>query len=123
LGSGTQDARARRRLRLGVRPVVELFTAAAPAQPVDVPLLGIDALQLLVGEVAVLLPLLFLGDAEVDEGPVPDVGESHIARNVTEGGGRRWSSRGGRRSLPPRPRPDSPGSFPSRARAGRAPRL
>jgi hypothetical protein len=50
---------------------------------VDVPLLRIDALELLVGEVAVFFPLLFLGDPEVDERAVPDVGEAHLARNVT----------------------------------------
>src|SRR4029079_8494766 len=78
-----QDARplVRRLLRIG--PVVEVLAAgAAGREPPDVRSLGVRALQLLVREVAVLVPLLLLGDAEVDEGLVPDVRESHGSRVI-----------------------------------------
>src|SRR5262245_47413009 len=73
--------------------------------------------DLVFGEVAVLVPVLFLGDAEVDEGTGPDVGETHGAADVSAATGLR---RPGHRSLPPRRRPGSPGSSPSTARAARA---
>src|SRR5205823_4980369 len=50
--------------------------------------LGVGPLQILVGEVAVLVPLLLLGDAEVDEGLAPDVREAHSSANVTPASGR-----------------------------------
>src|SRR5437763_5254166 len=63
---------------LRVGPVVELLTAPPPRrEPAHVGPLCIGALQVLVREIAVLVPLLLLGDAEVDEGLVPDVGEAH----------------------------------------------
>ena len=55
------------------------------SEPADVRPLGVGALELLVGEVAVLVPLLLLGDAEVDEGLVPDVGEAHASGMVLRG--------------------------------------
>jgi len=61
--------------------VVELVAAAARAQPADVRPVGVGALQLLVGEVAVLVPIVFLGDPEIDEGLVPDVCEAHAAES------------------------------------------
>src|SRR5437764_614651 len=77
LRRGAKHARAgARRLRVG--PVVELLTAPPPRrEPAHVGPLCIGALQVLVREIAVLVPLLLLGDAEVDEGLVPDVGEAH----------------------------------------------
>src|SRR5438046_79193 len=104
------------RLRIG--PVVELAVAPARRQAADVRALGVAALKILVGDVAVLVPVLLLGDAEVDEGLVPDVGEAHCGRNVTPGTG---PSPRGSGWPPPRRRPDSPGSCPWRARASRAP--
>ena len=81
LGRGPQDACAcRGRRRLGVGPVVEFLAAATPRrEPAHVRPVGVGALELLVGEVAVLVPILFLGDPEVDEGLAPDVGEAHGA--------------------------------------------
>ena len=94
--------------------------AAPVRQPPHVRALGVDPLELLVGEVAVLVPVLLLGDAEVDERPVPDVGEGHgCAGSLPRA---RGPSPPARRSLPPRRRPRSPGSFPSTARRARAPR-
>src|SRR3954469_13427448 len=105
---------------LGIRPVVVGVVDPGPAgrQPADVgTLVGVG--QLVLGEVAVLVPVLFLGDAEVDEGTGPDVGKRHGAADVSAATGLR---RPGCRSLPQRRRPGSPGSFPSRARATRAAR-
>ena len=87
------DARAARRpqrprvvravARLRVGPVLELARPAARRQPADVRALAVGALELLVRDVAVLVPVLvLLGDAEVDERAVPEVGEAHGARNV-----------------------------------------
>ena len=62
-------------------------SSSASSQPPDVlpgrtrPIL---ALELLLGLEAVLVPLLVLGDAEVDERAVPDVGESHDAGMVSQ---------------------------------------
>ena len=74
-----------RRLRIG--PVVEVPLAPPRRESADVRPLGIGPLKLLVGDVAVLVPVVLLGDAEVDERPVPDIGEAHLARNVTPGEG------------------------------------
>ena len=46
-------------------------------QAAHVRALRICALELFVGDVPVLVPVLLLGDAEVDEGAVPDVCEGH----------------------------------------------
>src|SRR5436853_426909 len=84
-----QDARARGRgLRIG--PVVRVLVAAAAPrrESTDVRPVRVCTLKLLVGEVAVLVPVLFLGDAEVDEGLVPDVGEAHLASDVTQRAGK-----------------------------------
>src|SRR5204862_2792368 len=104
------------RLRIG--PVVELAVAPARRQAADVRALGVAALEVLVGDVALLVPVLLLGDAEVDEGLVPDVGEAHGARNVTRGTGLTPRGRG---SLPPLLRHGSPGSCPWRAHGARTP--
>src|SRR2546421_237456 len=85
-------------------------------QMTDVPAL-VRIGDLVFGEVAVLVPVLFLGNAEVDEGTGPDVGESHRAADVSAARGPR---RPARRSPPPRWRPGNPGSFPSTAQAARA---
>src|SRR3954471_11559237 len=63
--------------RLGIGPVVELPASLPRSEPADVRPLRVGALQLLVREVAVLVPVLLLGDAEVDESFVPDVAEAH----------------------------------------------
>ena len=116
-----EDARPLRPARLGVGPVVVVLAAAAPRrEPADVRPLGVVALELLVGEVAVLVPVLLLGDAEVDERAVPDVAKAPSAPTMLAAA--TGLSRPGRRSRPPRRRRGSPGSCPSRARAGRAPR-
>src|SRR5438874_7075516 len=80
---GAEDSRARGRARLGrlgIGPVVEV-AAVRPArcESAHVRPLGVAALELLVRQVAVLVPVLLLGDAEVDEGLVPDVPEAHRA--------------------------------------------
>src|SRR5437588_966185 len=76
-GCGTQDGGAVVRLGVGIGPVVEIAPAAR-CEPAHVRPLGVGPLELLVREVALLVPLLVLfGDPEVDEGPVPDVGKAH----------------------------------------------
>src|SRR5262249_27349929 len=107
------------RARLRIGPVVELALAPARCQAAHVRSLRVAALEVLVRDVAVLVPVLLLGDAEVDEGLVPDVGEAHCGRNVTPGTG---LTRRGSASRPPPRRPGNPGSCPSRAPAGRAAR-
>src|SRR6185437_7530316 len=87
----------------------------------DVRPLGVCTLKLLVGEVPVLVPVLLLGDAEVDEGLVPDVGEAHLASDVTQPVGKSLL-RLECRSRPPRRPRASPDSSPSRARAAHAAR-
>src|SRR5581483_890391 len=73
--------------RLRVGPVVVLV-AVAPRQPADVGPVVVGALELLVRDVAVLVPVLvLLGDAEVHERAVPEVGETHGARNGNARGG------------------------------------
>src|SRR5207244_5764021 len=72
-----QHRRAVVRLRVGVGPVVEVPPPPG-REPAYVRPLGVRALELLVREVALLVPLLvLLGDPEVDERAVPDVGEAH----------------------------------------------
>src|SRR2546421_303736 len=54
--------------------------AAARRDPAHVRALRIRPLEVLVGDVAVLVPVLvLLGDAEVDERAVPDVAQPHPA--------------------------------------------
>src|SRR5581483_8984602 len=116
----TEDARPGVRRRLGIGPVVELLPpAAAMRQAADVRPLGVGPLELLVGDVAVFVPVLLFGDAEVHEGAVPDVGKGHGCGDVTPATGLIPPGRG---SLPRPRRRRSPGSFPSRARRARAPR-
>src|SRR6185503_3235886 len=77
--AGAQHGRGRRRL-LGIRigPVVEIALAAPRGQPPDVRALAVRALEVLLGQVPVLVPLvLLLGDPEVDERTVPNVCKSH----------------------------------------------
>src|SRR5688572_22887447 len=71
--------RGRRRLLAGVGPVVELLLTPPGGEPADVRPIRVGALQLLLGHEAVLVPVVLLGDPEVDERPVPDVRESHDA--------------------------------------------
>src|SRR5262249_25056572 len=113
-------------LRIG--PVVVLFPAP-PRKPPHVGAIVVRALELLVGDVAVLVPVVvLLGDAEVDERTAPEVSKAHGARNRISRGGffpivtTRGRCRRGSASRPPRLRPGSPDSSPSTARAGRAPR-
>src|ERR671912_437323 len=84
---------AGRRLRIG--PVVELPAVRAPAgrQPADIRPFRVRPLELLVRDVPVLVPVVFvlLGDAEVNEGSVPDVGKGHRAGDISPGSG--YSSR------------------------------
>src|SRR6185503_6517763 len=49
-------------------------------------LLLVPLRELVLGEIAVLVPVLFLGDAEVDERTGPDIGESHAGRGWYRGG-------------------------------------
>src|SRR5579884_1392947 len=76
---GPQDARPRRShvAGLGIGPVVEVTGASTRRESAHVRPLGIRALHVLVGEVALVVPVLFLGDAEVDERLVPDIAEAH----------------------------------------------
>src|SRR5262249_59421087 len=74
--AGPQDLRPLGR-RLGVGPVVELALPSAWRQPADVRPLRIGALEVLIGDVAPLVPILLLADAEVDPRPVPDAREAH----------------------------------------------
>ena len=70
----------RRRGLLGIRvgPVVEVALPAPRGQPADVRALAVGALEILLGQVAVLVPVVvLLGDPEVDERPVPNVCKSH----------------------------------------------
>src|SRR5439155_19130751 len=120
LGRRPENARPRVRRRLGIGPVVELLAPAAPVrQAAHVRTLLVRTLRLLVGDVAVLVPVLLLGDAEVHEGAVPDVGEGHGCADVTPARGLRPP---GRASRPPARRRRSPGSSPSTAPARRAAR-
>src|SRR5215204_212649 len=67
-------------LRIG--PVVEVaLRAATRRQPPDVRPLAVAPLELLLGGVAVLVPVLvLLGDSEVDKRAIPDVGKTHGCR-------------------------------------------
>src|SRR5205814_324362 len=90
--AGPQDGRARRLflLRLRVGPVVEVVLPAARGQPPDVRALAVRALEVFLGEVAVLIPFVVLfGDPEVDEGAAPDVSKCHGPRmlDATSAGG------------------------------------
>src|SRR5213079_2891830 len=70
-------------LGVGVGPIVEFLSPAARRQAADVRTLAIGALELLLGDVAVLVPLVvLLGDPEVDEGAVPDVCKAHFQRDL-----------------------------------------
>ena len=69
---------------LGLCPVLELGPPTARREPAHVRALAIRALELLVRDVAVLVPVfVLLGDAEVDEGSVPDVCEAHSGGMLT----------------------------------------
>src|SRR5207253_5285098 len=81
-GTRTQDRRAVA-VGLGIRPVVELAFAPARCKAAHVRPLGVRTLEILVGDVAFLVPVVLLGDAEVDERPVPDVGKAHFGGNLT----------------------------------------
>src|SRR5580765_4931227 len=70
-------------LRIGP-VVVVVLPRAAGRQAAHVRLL-VSLGELFLGEIAVLVPVLFLGDAEVDEGTSPDVGESHGRRGWYRG--------------------------------------
>src|SRR3972149_2838511 len=103
------------RCRLGGGRVVNLARAAR-CEPAHVRALArvVAPLQLLVRGEPVLVPVLFLlGDAEVDEGAIPDVREAHAYPNGTPAPDR---GRAGRAVRLPRRRRASPGSRPSRAR-------
>src|SRR5205823_9732596 len=88
--------------RVGVRPVVVLLPVAA-WQPTDVRAVAVRALELLVGDVAILVPVLvFLGDAEVHERAIPEVGKAHPARNGNSQSGFSLLFSWGKRPVPPR---------------------
>src|SRR3954447_451425 len=118
LGAPTEDARPLR-VGLGVGPIVVVVVPRSPGREAAHVRLLVAVGELVLGDIAVLVPVFFLGDPEVDEGTGPDVGETHGAADVSAATG---LSRPGHRSRPPRPPPGSPGSFPSRARAARAAR-
>src|SRR4029079_10537525 len=107
------------RVGLGVGPVVLVVVPRPPGRKAAHVLLLVSLGELVLRQIAVLVPVLFLGDAEVDERTGPDVGESHGRADVSAATGLR---RPAHRSLPPRRRPGNPGSSPSRARAARAAR-
>src|SRR5919201_4480707 len=69
-------------LWLRIRPIVELTLSPARGQSPHVRPLGVGALEILVGDVF-LVPVVLLGDAEIDERPVPDVRKAHLALHVT----------------------------------------
>src|SRR5207244_10922451 len=65
---------------LRIAPVVRVAAAPGGREPADIRALAVGALQLVVREIALLVPLfVLLGDPEVDERAVPDVGEAHGA--------------------------------------------
>src|SRR4029077_20005757 len=68
-----EDARPLR-VWLGVRPVVVVVLTRPPCRQSAHVWLLVPVGELVLGEIAVLVPVLFLGDAEVDEGTGPDVG-------------------------------------------------
>ena len=70
------------RLRLGVRPVIEVASTAR-LQPADVGPLSraVAALEDLVGGVAVVVPVVLLGDAVANERG-SDVCKSHLSRRL-----------------------------------------
>src|SRR5207245_7396430 len=108
-GRGSVDASQARRPRLhalrGLGPVVGIAVALPRREPAHVrPPLLVAPLELL-GRGVVVVPLVLLGDPEVDERAVPEVSERHSARNPTS---RRERSRLGRTSRPPRRRRGSP---------------
>src|SRR5262249_34840371 len=84
-------------------PVV---TFTQPWQAPDVvPVAGaVVALELVVGDQSVLVPVLVLGDAEVDKGAIPDVGESHDGADCSPVRARLPVSRG-RACSPPGSKP------------------
>src|SRR5438128_943613 len=99
---------------VGIGPVVEFLASAAWRQPADVRALAVRALELLLGDITVLVPLVvLLGDPEVDERAVPDVSKGHFQRDSNRG---RARSRFGSTWPPLPPRSGSPGSFPSTIR-------
>src|SRR5712691_8502885 len=65
-GTGTrpQGSGAVAPVGLGIRPVVELALAPPGREPADVRPLRVAALEVVVGDVALLIPIVFLGDAE-----------------------------------------------------------
>ena len=69
-----------------VRPAVRLAPPRQPAHVLPGRAGAVLALELLLRLEAVLVPLLILGDAEVDERAVPDVREAHDARMVSQAG-------------------------------------
>ena len=62
---------------LGIGPVVELALAPARSEPAHIRAFRVRPLDVLVGDVALLVPVVLFGDAKVDERPVPDVREAH----------------------------------------------
>src|SRR4029079_10159260 len=80
-----QDARPLR-VGLGVGPVVVVVVPRPARRKAAHVLLLVPLRELVLGEIAVLVPVLFLGDAEVDERTGPDIGESHAGRGWYRGG-------------------------------------
>src|SRR5207248_1481377 len=101
-----------------VGPVVVVALPPARGQPAHVRAGAVAPLELLLRRIAVdvLVPLVLLGDAEVDERAVPDVCESHCARDVTS---RTGSTRPESAWRLPRRRRASPVSCPSTGPRGR----
>src|SRR5581483_9788211 len=67
-------------VRLGHGPVVVVVVAAAGGQPAHVRSRTLDVrlLELLLGQVPVVpAVVVLLGDAEIDERPVPEIAEAH----------------------------------------------
>ena len=96
----TTGAAARRDRKLGLGGAVGLapLVLALARQAADVLALAatVVPLDLLARDRRVVVPLLVLGDAEVDERAIPDVAEAHVRRDRNPCAGRRRLAHEGR---------------------------
>src|SRR5690606_18592378 len=100
---GGRDGDGPRPVRLRVGPVIELLLAAPRGQSADVRPVAVALLERLLRDVAalVVVVLVLLGDAEVDERAVPEVAEAHVCRDGNSLPGRPGNSPPARKSAEP----------------------